>query len=502
MEYKKAAEIRNKGLLSLIAENKFREGKGLGASIGGAISQKFKAKATGIKESFDPLNIVRKMTGKGTFGRIATTIAGRAMGKSEKDISYFGGYTKKVKHQYVDTNVSPLEHDGEYRGSTHEPIAGILGEMYQFMQQTHEVDKKDYEIQQAFLEEQNSDAETRHKQLVRAIKKYVKVPVKEAEKTEGGGMFDWIMGKLGEWGTKFEEFTKMIKSLIAPVLAFLNGALFSALSAAKWLIGALGSPMLFAAALGLATLWKLYNDENPEETNKGLQNALGGSEVPGRVIMETVENTTNIERRKQNILAERPLSKKSFNIFDPSKDVELQQNYLQEIGWDNNTGLTQKERDAGFTGINEKGVPVKTQPVKSVDNSKPKVDQVKDSSVDTNNIKPIQNSKTEIPADNQTTKTSNVSAIPADNQTLKTSNVTPALDIPNSASVTPMPMNTSIPTQSNLNESVSSSNQPVVVATNTTNNIGGGPAQSYNMNPISVRNTDLYKFLRNTAVPV
>ena len=89
MNYKKASEIRNKSLLSLVAEKKFQKGQGLGSSIGSAISDKFKAKSLGFKEKIDPLRLVRALTGKGTFGKVATTIAGRTFGRSEEDIKYF-----------------------------------------------------------------------------------------------------------------------------------------------------------------------------------------------------------------------------------------------------------------------------------------------------------------------------------------------------------------------------------------------------------------------------
>ena len=52
MEYQKASQIRKKSLLTLIGEKKFEQGKGLGSSIGGAISDKFKAKARTVFKIF------------------------------------------------------------------------------------------------------------------------------------------------------------------------------------------------------------------------------------------------------------------------------------------------------------------------------------------------------------------------------------------------------------------------------------------------------------------
>jgi hypothetical protein len=470
MDYKKASEIRKKGLMTLIAENKFQRDRGLGASITGAISQKFQAKATGMKESLDPLNLIRKITGRGTFGKIATTIAGRALGKSESDISYFGGYGKKAKRPYYkDLKLAPVKYDEISGRATRDPIASILGEMYEFMQKSHEMDELDSEIQKSFLEEQSDEDERRHENLVRAIKKYMKVPTTSTEakreENSGGGFFDKIM-------QMWENFKASIDEMIKPILKFLGSTLYKALSAAQWLVGALASPFAMAAALGFATLWKLYNDENSEETNKGLQNALGGTEVPGRIITETVENTTEIERRRENILSERPSSKKSY--INPVKEEEHKQKYLEEIGWDNETGLTKKERDNGFTGINEKGQPVKSQSMKKgVEATEKPVESVKqNNSATTSEVKPT-SSTTPVP---QSTPTPQI--IP------KSANV----DIP--TQITPETLGGS------------SQSEPSVIVNNSSTNVGGAPAKTFNTSSVKTRNDDLNRYLRNAAVPV
>ena len=470
MEYKKAAEIRNKGLLSLIAENKFREGKGLGASIGGAISQKFKAKATGIKESFDPLNIVRKMTGKGTFGRIATTIAGRAMGKSEKDISYFGGYTKKVKHHYVDTNVSPLEHDGEYGGSSHEPIAGILGEMYQFMQQTHEVDKKDYEIQQAFLEEQNSDAETRHKQLVRAIKKYVKVPTKEAEKSEGGGILDWIMNFVN-------KIKDGIMASLGPIFKFLSGAVFG------FLTGSIFSSFmsLLSGANILSNLTKLLL------RMPAIAAGAGPFAVMAAVTDWLAPTNTGGNTQEQTDLLKDIHEKSGFKptttAVVPEEDLKGKPMVIGRDAYESRKKRIQDSFELGRTYSTEDADRIK----KAYNIDVPK--ELVEKNPETKTTQ--ENKKTAVPVSEKTSSTSKETKTTPSSVPAETTALVP----------TSLPKSTTIPQQT-ADNSESNSTQPVVAMNSTTNNIGGGPAQSYNMNPIAVRNGDLFKFLRNSAVPV
>ena len=56
MEYKEASNLRKKGIFGGITQG-LVDKKGLGSSI----SDVFKAKAVGIKEKFDPMNIARMM---------------------------------------------------------------------------------------------------------------------------------------------------------------------------------------------------------------------------------------------------------------------------------------------------------------------------------------------------------------------------------------------------------------------------------------------------------
>jgi hypothetical protein len=100
----------------------------------------------------------------------------------------------------------------------------------------------------------------------------------------------------------------------------------------------------------------LAGEESHEQANKTASALNPASE--GQAVMDTVRDTSVIERRKQNILADRPSNKKSLAFW---KDPELQQKYLEEIGWDDTTGLTKSEKDQGFTGLNEKGVPIKKE---------------------------------------------------------------------------------------------------------------------------------------------
>ena len=206
MDYQKASSIRKKSLLQLIAENKFQQGRGIGSSIGGAISSKFKARAMGAKEALDPLNWVRKLTGKGVIGDIATTMAGRAFGRSDKDISYFGGYKRKKKRTNKDPQFTSVAPGVVQEIRVGDSVADILGKTYNFMKMSYERDKLNDEIQEAFIKEQKIEDEKRHEKLIDAVLGRKKT--KDGEKTEN---------------TFFEKLLSTMKNIIlAPLKIILS----------------------------------------------------------------------------------------------------------------------------------------------------------------------------------------------------------------------------------------------------------------------------------------
>lgn len=175
MDYQQARSIRNTGLLSLIAERKFEDGQGIGASIGGAISDKFKAKGMAIKEALDPLNMVRKLTGRGGFGDIAVSGVGRLFGRNDRDIQAFGGYGRKKKGK-KNPSYSTISNGPIRPLKVGDSSADILAKMYNFMRKVDETTVRNDEIDRAFRQEQIDEDNRRHKELVDAIKSYMKGP--------------------------------------------------------------------------------------------------------------------------------------------------------------------------------------------------------------------------------------------------------------------------------------------------------------------------------------
>ena len=487
MEYKKASEIRNKGLLSLIAENKFQKEKSLGKAIGGAISDKFKAKAVGIKEKFDPLNIVRGITGKGTFGRIATTIAGRALGKSEKDISYFGGYARKAKQRVTGTNISPIDYGQEQGQMTKGPIVNVLKEMYEFMQKTHEVDKKDFEIQQAFLEEKSADDEIKHKELVRVIKKYVKIPSKPEDTKEGGGMFDWIMNIVNNIKDSIMEIVDKaigaLKLLIAPLLSFLGMLGSSALSIlgslGAFLLTPLGIGFLTAVAAGTIVAWiadLIAQDPHAALRGEGpAGTAVAGPGAETQLPSYEKEQSNKVLVSKANEVDKKGIKNASL------EELEAKQQLMIEYG----AGGSRSRVNSGKGDESDK---IKAKQLNDIE-TEISTRKSKKSASTTNN---------EIPESTPNTTASTSAPTSA--------SVTPAsttVDTNTSASVSaPLPKITSIPEQTNPEDTESTPGQSVIAVNNSTKNIGGSNPKMFNLDTIKVRNDDINRYLFKSSVVV
>ena len=78
-------------------------------SLKNSIDKKLKAKAKGIKETFDILNIAKVLTGGSSIG---PAIVGRMLGRSKEDIEYFTGRLKPIAVKHGQ-KVTPVPKDGE-----------------------------------------------------------------------------------------------------------------------------------------------------------------------------------------------------------------------------------------------------------------------------------------------------------------------------------------------------------------------------------------------------
>jgi len=218
MDYTRSAQIRSKSLAELVFEQD--------RTLREAMSDKFKARMMGIKEKFTPLNFVRMLTGSGGIGRSIRTVAGRAMGYSERDIERFGGYKRKRSIYGPDRSRVPA--GARTPAKVGDSTADILAKIYNLMRKIDEDNTRRYEEEQNYTEENQFENRKRHGKLLEALgmkkkdtgtpKTYAREKPKEQEDKSSS-----ILGKI--FSSIFGVFGKTFK-----MLASLGGIIVSAVT--------------------------------------------------------------------------------------------------------------------------------------------------------------------------------------------------------------------------------------------------------------------------------
>ena len=274
MSYQRADVLKKTGLLELISRKKFEEGQGLGASIKGAVSEKIRGRLTRIKRSFDPLTLINALTGKGVIGRSIFTAIGRGLGRSDRDIGYFGGYTRtrgydrnrKAEPMTVHNasgKVTPIaKGDG--------PADGIA-KLYSLFKEDYEQKIKKSELQKDFEEQKNEKIQKRHEEIIKALKSIGATTDGKPQEKNKGGLFDFIMNL---WG-KFKDMLQPILDIWDDVKSFFKNDLWkNLLKYGKYLVEFLTSPAsLILAAIAGSALIGAFIGEKIRDWLEGKQEA-------------------------------------------------------------------------------------------------------------------------------------------------------------------------------------------------------------------------------------
>jgi hypothetical protein len=227
MDYSAASSIRGTKLSSLIAD-RIMSGGSVGSSIKGALSDRMKAKAMGVKERYDPLNIAKKLTGGGS---LAPALLGRMMGRSKEDIQYFAGKG----------TATALGHEtGNIGGGS----VDVLNRILSFLQKSHEVDVRTMEVKKNFQEEAMNEDDRRHKEFLNALKAFTSgngtaSPVGD-KKAGGFNLFDSLLSMLDNipWLSTIKKmipfFGRLVSFFTGPVGMAILG-ITSVLAFASWL---------------------------------------------------------------------------------------------------------------------------------------------------------------------------------------------------------------------------------------------------------------------------
>lgn len=221
--------------------DRIASGGSIGSSIRSSISDKLKARATGVKEKFDPMNIARAMTGG---GRLAPAILGRLTGRSQSDINYFAGDKNKKGRSYTQIPTY-MNTPGEGLGGS---AVDVLNKMLAFMVNSRASDLKKKETAKQFLEEQKVEEQRRQDEFLELLKVYTSLGTSTVIKAEEGeNMMDKFKRMLDALAYKFQKMLDAINVFKnAKALASLVGLLTNPLGLA---IGA-----IIAATYGLQKL--------------------------------------------------------------------------------------------------------------------------------------------------------------------------------------------------------------------------------------------------------
>jgi hypothetical protein len=343
MDYGKAESIRKKDLLSLISQLQFEQGKSFKGAVGSAISQKFSAKATGVKEALDPLNILSKVVGQGILGKGITTGIGRLFGRKDKDIERFGGYARKAKGIDKTTKIDKIS-GGEESSNK---IVNSLNKLYEFMKKSDEDIKLKIEDKNNLAKEERDEDERRHKALVDAIKSYKKVSKPESkedeeEKSPLKSLFDKIEewgGKILRWGGELliklekwagEMFLKLGK-LLMPILKFIGKIGLQVLEKlGALLMSPVGAFLLTAAAFATVAAWVAsLIEKNPQAALRGEGPAGSAVVGPGGAQFESYdkEQADKLKEKQAKQVDKKGLKEATVEELQAKRDLMIDYGY-------------------------------------------------------------------------------------------------------------------------------------------------------------------------------
>lgn len=180
MDRKEAKGIRGKKFSELMTE-KLLGDQGVGEAFKKTLSEKSKARMMGIKETFDPLNIAKVLTGN---SKLVPAIIAKMTGRSPEDVDYFIGRGKnKAKGKRLADG--ELNIHKKFELPTDDSATQVLGLIYRMMLRVRDEEIKLSEESHAEQLKERDFEDTRNKELIKALtgrrkpKKKKEVPPKE-----------------------------------------------------------------------------------------------------------------------------------------------------------------------------------------------------------------------------------------------------------------------------------------------------------------------------------
>jgi hypothetical protein len=267
MEYQRAKILRGRSLKDLITDRTLA-GQGFGKSISSSIKDKTKAKLTGLKEKFDPMNISR-MVG----GRLGAYAYGKLAGRSEEDMAYFAGTRRRSTITSEALGITPVKNDpliskvsdGENRPVRKgEGISTIMARIFNLLKRRILEEKKENQIAKNFEEEQEAEKQRRHEELLDALKNLGGGTASEEKK--GKSFLERIIEIVKKMLAKvFEKIKPLLKFVQGMIKILAKGAIEGLFALAKRArLGGLGLGLGVLAA-GVAAGVEMGRDINAQK---------------------------------------------------------------------------------------------------------------------------------------------------------------------------------------------------------------------------------------------
>jgi hypothetical protein len=164
MEYRTADRLKATSLSKLTSRLMLQNDQSLGSALGSAAKLKMQGAATRLASNFDPLNLVRLLTFKSPM---LTAAAGKLMGRSKRDISYFTGGLYGSDREGAGGKEKSNNRDGVHRTKigpgkvtqikVGDGTADLIAKLYNLTRAKIEYDMKMQKISKSFSEEQQEE---------------------------------------------------------------------------------------------------------------------------------------------------------------------------------------------------------------------------------------------------------------------------------------------------------------------------------------------------------
>ena len=356
MEYQRAQILRGRSLRNLITDRTLA-GQGFGKSISSSIRDKTKAKLTGIKEKFDPMNISRAIG-----GRLGAYAYGKLAGRSEEDMAYFTGARRRSSVLSEALGITPVKNDpliskvsdGENRPVRKgEGISNIMARIFNLLKRRILEEREENQIAKNFEEEQESEKQRRHEELLDALKNLGGGTASEEKK--GKSFLERIIEIVKKMLAKiFEKIKPLLKFVKILMKTLAQGKALSTLKQAASLLMRFPGTALLAGAF--AAVDKIIDDVDERQSTVRVDPYKPEYLSDPYAMIQRGEASNNAEagslnaqkigKQKTRDLVQSIITNPDFTEADKKKELSVQ-NLQQVTNWLTKTEGNQRAKFQG-----------------------------------------------------------------------------------------------------------------------------------------------------------